>query len=258
MSFDDAMKVIGLWTIPIVQLVGPVAIMVWAIYELDWSEVAIRAPFKYQRGSQSHGVSVVFSELLAVLLLFLFCLFSLSSSVGDDENLLKLRLLCTTTKDRAMADSCLLTCVGPFINTWVTVLSCIDMLLVFFLAESPKDVVFDSLGLLFLFNLDDIPGDIDGLLPSWPAQSAGNVYWYKMNAVWAEDGFAFTDPECNTDNGVADPDDAYENVDEISKKYGIGRNCVYAVGRMIMRPMVIALPLFYLLLKESVHAKRGA
>jgi len=49
--------------------------------------------------------------------------------------------------------------LGAITNCWVVWWCCLDTIVVLGGADSPKDVVFDSLGLLFLYNLDDISGD---------------------------------------------------------------------------------------------------
>lgn len=254
-SFDDVAMILGLRAIPLTQIIGPLAIMIWAIYSIDWSKVEIGAPFDYERGSDTNGVSRNFRTVLAALVLFLFCLYSLSSAKADDANLMKLRLLCWTM-DGANEDNWILLYIGPFINSWIFVMTCCDMFLIFFLAESPMDVVFDSFGLLFLFNLDDIPGQIDALLPDWPADTAGNVYWYRVHEVWKEHGFSFEDFDHNTEDQIADPDYAFDHASEIKEEYGIGINPLYLGARVILRPMLIVLPAAYLLLNQSLGPKK--
>mmetsp|Transcript_134474 Transcript_134474/g.335437 ORF Transcript_134474/g.335437 Transcript_134474/m.335437 type:complete len:404 (-) Transcript_134474:54-1265(-) len=61
-----------------------------------------------------------------------------------------------------------------YINGFTMILCCVGSLLCMAAAESVKDVVFDSVGLLFLFSLDDIASEL-GFLTSedWPSRELG-------------------------------------------------------------------------------------
>merc|ERR1719336_483372 len=117
--------------IALIQLIGPVAILVWSIWALDWSEVEVRTPFDYEYGSQTHGVSCITTRLMCCMFLFLFTLFGLATLKKDDETLLKLRLMNLSMREPGTPEIgwFTLNCVGPFINAWVVVLTSIDMLL---------------------------------------------------------------------------------------------------------------------------------
>merc|ERR1712087_460735 len=69
--------------------------------------------------------------------------------------------------------------VGAFINVWALISCSVCMLFCFILAGSdkgPKDIIFDSLGLTFLYNLDDIASDLDFLDEKWDEDMMGDIY----------------------------------------------------------------------------------
>jgi len=50
--------------------------------------------------------------------------------------------------------------LGAFVNTWVIVWLSIDMYFVMGVSDTVQDVLMDALGLAFLYNLDDVSGDL--------------------------------------------------------------------------------------------------
>jgi len=60
---------------------------------------------------------------------------------------------------------------GAFMNMWVIFWLCLDVFLVLGASEDIKDVLLDSIGLMFLYNLDDISGDLGFVnLDDWPGE----------------------------------------------------------------------------------------
>jgi len=78
--------------------------------------------------------------------------------------------------------------LDAFTNCWVILWCCLATIVVIGPADNPRDVMFDSLGLLFLYNLDDISGDLGFLNhDDWPGQ---RLAWIdeEMAAVnWPQD-----------------------------------------------------------------------
>jgi len=68
-------------------------------------------------------------------------------------------------------------CMGGLVNCWVVVWSCVDMYVVVGASMSPQDLLMDALGLLFLYNLDDIGGDL-GFIDEddWPSLRIAWIY----------------------------------------------------------------------------------
>ena len=58
---------------------------------------------------------------------------------------------------------------GAFVNCWVVLWSCVDAYVIIGACSNTKDLLFDALGLLFLYNLDDIGGELGFLGDNdWP------------------------------------------------------------------------------------------
>merc|ERR1711920_1122512 len=67
--------------------------------------------------------------------------------------------------------------IGAFVNVWCLVLCATCMWPLFITSEdSVKDVVFDALGLAFLYNLDDAAGDLGFLEHQWDEDQMGDIY----------------------------------------------------------------------------------
>lgn len=66
---------------------------------------------------------------------------------------------------------------GAVVNCWVVFWCCLDMYMVVGASTSPQDLLMDSLGLIFLFNLDDIGGDMAFIdEDDWPALRIAWIY----------------------------------------------------------------------------------
>jgi hypothetical protein len=84
--------------------------------------------------------------------------------------------------------------LGAFVNTWVIVWLSIDMYFVMGVSDTVQDVLMDALGLAFLYNLDDIGGDLGfidaddwpGLQIAWIDQRREQVAKEKENIEDAE------------------------------------------------------------------------
>jgi len=67
--------------------------------------------------------------------------------------------------------------LGAFVNCWVILWSCLDAYLIIGATASPRDLMFDALGLLFLYNLDDIGGDLGFIDETdWPGEQIAWIY----------------------------------------------------------------------------------
>jgi len=67
--------------------------------------------------------------------------------------------------------------LGAFVNSWVVLWTCVDMYVVVGASASPQDLLMDALGLLFLYNLDDISGDLGFINEDdWPALRIAWIY----------------------------------------------------------------------------------
>lgn len=67
--------------------------------------------------------------------------------------------------------------MDSFVNTVCMLNTYLAMLMVLWLAENPKDIVFDALGLLFLYNLDDLGSNLDLITEKeWDPKWMGLLY----------------------------------------------------------------------------------
>jgi len=92
--------------------------------------------------------------------------------------------------------------VDATVNGLSMFVSCLDLLLIMSADSSPRDVVFDAMSLLFIFNLDDIGGGL-GLLgyEDWPAQELGNFLLREVTLMKASSQKAFM-THCEQHGGV--------------------------------------------------------
>jgi len=79
--------------------------------------------------------------------------------------------------------------VDVLTNCWVIINCCVAAYLVLGTADNAKDVLFDALALLFIYNLDDVSGDL-GFVDhdEWPGHKIAWVYdFLENNPTPAED-----------------------------------------------------------------------
>jgi len=109
-------------------------------------------------------------------------------------------------------------------------LSCsVCMFFLFILASAdkgPKDIVFDSLGLAFLYNLDDIGGDLTLLDEEWDEDMIGDIY-----------------------GGLADSMSVMSKLEEERIRKFTPDN-IYQVGEFFALILLIALPLLFAFLND--------
>lgn len=78
---------------------------------------------------------------------------------------------------------------GAFVNCWVVLWSCLDMYVVAGACADPQDLLMDALALLFLFNLDDVGGDLCFVdEDDWPGLRIAWIY-QELVHPWPDDEF---------------------------------------------------------------------
>ncbi|CAJ1393193.1 unnamed protein product [Effrenium voratum] len=162
---------LGLRVIFLIQLVAPLAILRWAVYTYEWEKTEVRF-VKYEFGDYAYGGSHVFARVLQVLFTYsivLHCLSIVKKAAKENallytlfENLQKMK---DTEKGEPLklevsrwAQSCLVLDCGML--CYLTTVGLVDMVLIFTMAGSPKDICFDALGLLFIFHLHEVDGGL--------------------------------------------------------------------------------------------------
>eukprot|EP00811_Abedinium_folium_P001391 NODE_11270_length_1297_cov_6.830769.p1 GENE.NODE_11270_length_1297_cov_6.830769~~NODE_11270_length_1297_cov_6.830769.p1 ORF type:complete len:312 (-),score=53.34 NODE_11270_length_1297_cov_6.830769:263-1198(-) len=174
---SSVLRGVGLLCIAIIQIVGPVAIFFWAWFELDMAAMTIGlGEFEYKFGSGEQGISNLTKQALGTMFLFLFNLYGVYSlrkqgSVND-----KLWEIATFCKDNNSVVKRRWIFVGAFMNVFCIIGLSVCMWPLFELADSPKDVLFDALGLMFLYHLDDIDGELGFISDRWDATFYGMLH----------------------------------------------------------------------------------
>jgi hypothetical protein len=78
--------------------------------------------------------------------------------------------------------------MGSFVNNWLVVICTLDAYMIIGASRTPSDLLLNSLALLFLFNLDDIDGDM-GFVDDddWPGDRIGWIHSEIVKAPSNED-----------------------------------------------------------------------
>lgn len=167
-------KFFGAILVWIIQILGPV-ILVLTCWPSDW---------KVSTAEWFRSWSLFGTRLLSLLMIIMFNLHALYE-IGDEaasfEKVSSLfnHLGCDTkynTSRKALA-------YGAITNCWVRTWSPIATFIVMASAENGKDVLFDALSIAFLYNLDNIGGELSFLHESaWPGQQLSWMY-NRMSSV---------------------------------------------------------------------------
>lgn len=185
---QDKIAFLGFISVICVQLCAPFAIIFWACFQINWAESTLR-PLTYRAWEEERGVSHVMKVLLAVAFLLCYALNGLSVVKQDHEMHMKLNMLVRYAdpdkeKVRKIQDHLHYhwSALGVFITATMPIVSNVGLFLLFIISEGPKDVVFDSLGMTFLYTLDDIDGPL-GLLSTkdWDEDRMGRFYFKMVN-----------------------------------------------------------------------------
>jgi len=230
---------IGLWCIVMIQFLGPIAIGIWAVYEIIGSDDTHLGfglgDWRYVPGDEHRGISNVTKRGLSLAFIIVFALNGLAYIWAQAEESVKLTLLLTHLKEvnpefmKKNKLSFHWRYIGPFLNCWVVIACTLNILLLCLVAESPKDVVYDSLGMIFLFTLDDASSDLAFLTTDmWNSVEFGKFYYEMLKGSTL----------------CPEPDD-------ISAHYG-KRQCIYKMAECVAGILVLALPLTYIFLQGVV------
>jgi len=178
-TFPALTRRAGFWCIVLIQLCGPPLVF----YQMVTGH-SIPDPDKilwenFQSLSTSDWESGFWStKLMAFLFLACFCINGLFVHMDEAVAWKKVDVLFRELNQCQMHDGWeILLKVGAFVNGWVIFWLCLDTFLVLGASETVKDVLLDSLGLMFLYNLDDIGGDLGFVDPDdWPGLQLAWLY----------------------------------------------------------------------------------
>lgn len=130
------------------------------------------------------------TKLLGTLLLFLFLMNGLFVVVECKETWFKLyntfRYLKRSAEFEVKGLHFLY--LGAFIDCWTVLLCCGACYIVVGTSPSVQDVLFDSLTLLFLYNLDEVGGDLGFVEEDdWPGARLGWIFKHMVKVDWQPD-----------------------------------------------------------------------
>lgn len=220
----------GFVCIVLIQLVAPPAIFMSTVF--SWGILkSERIRWEEWHASAYDWHHIGLTKFLGVIFVFLFCLNGLFVLLDEYETYEKVDWLFRTLNKRnpeVHLKGEYGIAFGILVNIWVVVWCCLDSFVVCGTSFSPGDLVYDSLGLIFLFNLDDIGGDL-GFVgeDEWPAARLAWMYkWFKQESE-------------KTDESREDPADSfYDMVQDSIVKIS------YYMALFFIMLFVVALPIF--------------
>eukprot|EP00812_Abedinium_dasypus_P011909 NODE_544_length_1488_cov_267.344033.p1 GENE.NODE_544_length_1488_cov_267.344033~~NODE_544_length_1488_cov_267.344033.p1 ORF type:complete len:382 (-),score=151.78 NODE_544_length_1488_cov_267.344033:325-1470(-) len=221
-ALEGNARLLGCVLIASLQVIGPPAVFLTAAFSygmlksqnLRWEDWEPDS-FDWQHIKLTKVISMLFATLFA--LNGAFCVSSEKEAWIKVDTLHK--YLDVKTADFHFGHGFMLV-VDAFINSWVLLWCTIDAFIVLGGSESPGDAVMDALGLIFLFNLDDMESPL-GLVSSddWPGSRLGWFYKHVVQGdsysrIGGAGADADADPEMNDPEPAAEEDDKPRNFED--------------------------------------------
>lgn len=170
---------IGFVMIAILQVCCPVAVVV--SYVSDYGIEASKKPdWSKWEMSLEDWKEIGFTKFLSCIFIFVFCLNGLFYILEERNSWRKMDNMFAYIEEHTpqftFRGECYLW-LGAVINCWCVFWCCLAAGLAIGNCRSPKDAAFDALALLFLYNLDDIDGDLGFVSKDdWPGLRLGWIY----------------------------------------------------------------------------------
>mmetsp|Transcript_17342 Transcript_17342/g.40686 ORF Transcript_17342/g.40686 Transcript_17342/m.40686 type:complete len:414 (-) Transcript_17342:90-1331(-) len=248
---EDYMTVqsFGMMTIFFVQLLSPPACLVQNLYKMDWEHWHFGvSDWMYMPGSNNHGVSNLSKHVVATLFLIMFCLNG--AMVIEQDRVVSMKIssmLDQIGKDmpdylKEVKFEWLY--AGRIMNCLVVIECSVIVYFAFVLSETPMDVLFNSMAVTFLYNLDDIGGEM-GFLgdDDWDGEELGKLYYNSVSQLMDDKGI--------TEAGF-DPD----TIAECKYMRNYYSHWAYKVAEPLMYALTVVLPLMYVFI-DDLHCKPG-
>jgi len=237
----------GMFMIFAAQLLAPPACIVNNLYRMDWSHWAFGvSDWMYIHGSKDHGISNLSKHIVATIFLTMFCLNG--AMIIHQESIASMKITAMLLKIEQDRPEYLQDVkwgwliMGRLMNCMVVIECCVIVYFSFVLSDTPMDVLFNSMAVTFLYNLDDIDGEMGFLTDEdWDGDELGKLYYQAVAEVMDEDGLM--------EKGY-DPD-SIEKCPPMRNKYN---HWTYKVATPVVYVMTILLPLMYIFI-DDLHCK---
>eukprot|EP00747_Dinoflagellata_sp_TGD_P044428 gnl/TRDRNA2_/TRDRNA2_143267_c1_seq1.p1 gnl/TRDRNA2_/TRDRNA2_143267_c1~~gnl/TRDRNA2_/TRDRNA2_143267_c1_seq1.p1 ORF type:complete len:276 (+),score=26.57 gnl/TRDRNA2_/TRDRNA2_143267_c1_seq1:48-830(+) len=178
---------IGMFLIWSVQMIGTPAIAVRSLFGLFGSE---ENPVKWSTWYPSLSdwtYDRTLPKFLGTMMLGLFWVNGMFVLAEESQSWIKIDRMFRyyDLSKKGMREWML--AIGAVTNCWCVAWTCVDSYLVLVSAGTVKDVLFDALGLAFLYNLDDIGGDM-GFVNNddWPGLQLSWLYTRMVDSMKEE------------------------------------------------------------------------
>jgi hypothetical protein len=235
---NNPFLIFGLYLVMIVQIVGPVFVLIYAFPRAfpdgsGYMGTVYDDPSKWLDDLVNNTSTTNYLKLvLGSLFIVLFCLngvYVLENDVAMSKRIIHLSQVFHAAAGRSphiTPPKEFWLFFGAIVNCWCLILCAVAMWPCFIIAEDgPKDILFDALGLTFLYNLDDISGDLGFLQDQWDEDQLGDIY----GALVDEEGGALVESL------------------KSQRETTLSADNIYNAGIFIMKALLIAMPCFYVL-----------
>lgn len=253
------------------QVIGPLCLLIWAVKGIEFGNnghyLGGSRFFAFQFGSEEIGLPHVFMRVLGLGFLILFIMNGMYVLEDDKVETQKVTEMVILFQSVARQKPMMMNerggmrqrmsnmmlgsraeppvegavslpqtewlWIGAIINSLCLVLCSLSMVFMFIVEESPKDLVLDAFGLAFLYNLDDIGGDLAFLDEKWDEDFMGQIYGELEDAETS--GGNLLEGASQKRQATFTPD------------------TIYDIARVVMYFLVIFLPFLYMFLE--MHPK---
>ena len=231
---------IGLLFIFAAQAFAPPACIINNLYRMDWDNWKIGV----DDWNMYHGVSNFSKHVVATIFLFMFTLNGMM--VIKSERIASMKI--GAMLERKALDpqyvrdvSYVWLTVGRIMNCVVVLECCVITYFSFVLSDTPMDVLFNAMAVTFLYNLDDIAGEM-GFLgdEDWDGEELGKLYYWEVFDLLIDLDL----------DGQYTPYDIHK-IPELASKY---TPWAYKIAEPLLYMLAIVLPLMYIFI-DNLHCK---
>eukprot|EP00438_Fugacium_kawagutii_P001614 Skav204368 [mRNA] locus=scaffold866:113449:114988:+ [translate_table: standard] len=240
MQHPRSVQNVGLLFILAAQAFSPPACILNNLYRMDWTH------WSFGIDDWLQGPSDFSKHLVATIFLIMFTLNGLV--VIKQERLASMKISALLDyRDKEYPDynkdvSWFWLIMGRLMNCIVVVECCVITYFSFVLSDTPMDVLFNAMAVTFLYNLDDIAGEMGFLQDDdWDGEALGKLYYW--------DVFILMD-ELELEDTSLTPYDIHK----IPQMVGKYTHWSYKLAEPLLYILAIALPLMYIFI-DHLHQR---